>query len=652
MGEISPDAIAKSKASIFERNRLSSYTLLSVVLILAFLWLHGSTWQGDPYLHTLMELVAMILAMMVGVIGLVRYYTTPKSSILLLGAGFIGTALLDGYHALITSPYFVGLLPSEIESLSPWSWLASRMFLSIVLLMVCRAAHREAENFEDNPHSALYIYSLISVLVAFTFLFFGAVPLSRGYFPELASSRPEDFIPGIFFGAALYGFLKYGNWRHDIATHWLILALIISLVNQIMFIPFSAELFDANFNTAHLLKILSYLCVLTGLFIGTFQSFRNEQKLSLQSNRELAKRLLETQRFETIFNASPSGLIIVRADGQIDMANARVEQVLGFDQGTLEGNLIENLVPEVYRDQHQIERNKFARHPEQRVMGNGTVLQAQCYDGRKIPVEIGLTPIETDRGPMVIASLTDLSEVEQAKRTLEKHTEALQRSNDELNQFAYVASHDLRAPLRGISKLAEIIEQDAGDVLDDESLHHLGLMRNRVERLNRLLSDLLQYSRVGSNESKAEFVDMHQVINGAKELYLADTGFDLCIEGKLPEIYAPKALVEQVLRNLIMNSVKHHDRDHGTISIWAGVDASYEHLYFADDGPGIPTQYHEKVFQLFQTLKRRDEVEGSGMGLAIIKKAMIACDGMVSVESGDERGAKFCLSFPRNIYSL
>ncbi len=275
------------------QRRKTTYYLTGIGLSLAYILLDGSDWQGSVALHTLMEVIATILAMLIGVMALVRYYSRPDIVFLVLGAGFIGASFLDAYHALVTSEWFKHYLPSDLPSLIPWSWLASRLFLSVMVWFSYLSWKKISSSGDNvkNYEKSVYFYTLLATLSSFTFFIFS--PLPKAYYPELFFHRPEELIPAVFFLLALWGYLKKGKWQTDAFEHWLILALIVNLVAQIVFMPFSNHLFDSQFDVAHLLKKLSYIFVLIGLLISMFDAFKVIEDESEQHRR--LKQSLEAE---------------------------------------------------------------------------------------------------------------------------------------------------------------------------------------------------------------------------------------------------------------------------------------------------------------------------------------------------------------------
>lgn len=231
---------------------------------------------------------------------------------------------------------------------------------------------------------------------------------------------------------------------------------------------------------------------------------------------------------------------------------------------------------------------------------------------------------------------------------LTQNVEQLEQSNRDLERFAYAASHDLKSPLRAIDNLAEWIESDLNEVMSDENKEQMTLLRNRVRRLEALLEGLLQYSRVGRQSAEIEFVDMKSVIDEIVDLLDLPASFTVDVVTALPRMHTAKAPLNQVLTNLIGNAVKHHDRDAGRVEISAKDLGDFVEVAVADDGPGIEEAYHDRIFQLYQTLKPRDKVEGSGLGLTMVSKQVEAHGGTIAVESTDgQRGTTFRFTWPK-----
>jgi signal transduction histidine kinase len=249
---------------------------------------------------------------------------------------------------------------------------------------------------------------------------------------------------------------------------------------------------------------------------------------------------------------------------------------------------------------------------------------------------------ERKRYEMALQALNETLEERVAERTME-----LERSNRELDQFAYVASHDLKAPLRAIGTLASWIAADAAAVLPEASLGHLTRLQGRIARMDALLDDLLAYSRAGRVRHPLEWVDMAGLVHDVVDLLAPPPGLVVHVDAGMPSLLAERVPLETVFRNLIGNAIKHHhDPARGNITISARRLGAWTEFRVADDGPGIDPAFHERIFAMFQTLRPRDQVEGSGIGLTLVKKLVEMRGGKVTLESSPGHGATFCFTWP------
>ena len=248
---------------------------------------------------------------------------------------------------------------------------------------------------------------------------------------------------------------------------------------------------------------------------------------------------------------------------------------------------------------------------------------------------------------------TEVAERTDAQARLFRSVAELRRSNEELDNFAYSASHDLKAPLRGIRNLTQWIADDVKDTAGPDTIENLALLHTRVERLDMLLNSLLQYSRVGRGGGTEEDVDVGRLVREIAEYAPPPSGFTVSFRGASPVFRTDKAPLEQVLCNLMVNGLKHNDAATGHIVVSACDLGDMIEFRVEDDGPGIPAAFHARIFQMFQTLKSRDEVEGSGMGLAIVKKSVEGHGGTIAVESAPPlRGTAFIFTWKKDRLAL
>ncbi|GJG85886.1 hypothetical protein tb265_10670 [Gemmatimonadetes bacterium T265] len=285
-----------------------------------------------------------------------------------------------------------------------------------------------------------------------------------------------------------------------------------------------------------------------------------------------------------------------------------------------------------------------------REQADAIAAQAEQLEQQQIELEQ-----QVEEQQVLNEELSDANQaLERSTRRRDRLIRQLERSNKDLDQFAYVASHDLKAPLRGIANLSSWIEEDLAPVMTDDTREQMQLMRGRVHRMEALIDGILQYSRAGRVRSAPEPVDTGTLVREVVELIAPPAGTDIMIADGMPQVLAERVPLQQVFMNLIGNAVKYARRSAGPVEVRVGwteepTDPEVPRLYrfsVADNGPGIAPQYHERVFGIFQTLQSRDQVEGTGIGLSVVKKIVEGQGGRVWVESAEGEGATFHFTWP------
>lgn len=237
--------------------------------------------------------------------------------------------------------------------------------------------------------------------------------------------------------------------------------------------------------------------------------------------------------------------------------------------------------------------------------------------------------------------------LEKANEQVRQKVEELKTVNEELENFAYVVSHDLKAPLRGISQLAHWLSVDYADKLDCEGKEQLELLLGRAKRMHDLIEGILQYSRIGRIKDEKKEVDMNKVVGEAVLMISPPENIKIEVIDKLPIINCGKTRIEQVFSNLIGNAAKYMDKPEGVIKIDCEGENDFWKFSVSDNGPGIEEKYYRKIFRIFQTLAPRDEVESTGVGLSLVKKIVELYGGKVWVESVVGQGSTFYFTLPK-----
>jgi PAS domain S-box-containing protein len=321
---------------------------------------HGIHRHGSAELHTLLETISVLLGLMSSAIALTRYYTRKTATYLLLGSGLLGATLLDSYHAVITSSFLAGRTPTALAPLAVWSGVTPQVFLALLLFFSSLTSNNEAENRLAHRIGERGVYLVTGVSTLACFLAFTFVPLSPSLYPHAILNRPAHLVPALFFGLAALEHLRKGAWKTGSFEHWLILSLITAMSGDLFYLTFSSSLNDAPYFAAHLLKILSFVLILAGLFSSVFSVFRSEVEAREElrhSRDEMEVRVLERTRelFEQgrqlraahaearlFLTSIPSILIGLNARGQINLWNPVACQILGVSENDARGHSLDN----------------------------------------------------------------------------------------------------------------------------------------------------------------------------------------------------------------------------------------------------------------------------------------------------------------------
>ena len=271
------------------------------------------------------------------------------------------------------------------------------------------------------------------------------------------------------------------------------------------------------------------------------------------------------------------------------------------------------------------------------------------HDGAYRAMQARAVPVRGDDGRVRewVGVHADVTAERAARVQREALIAALERSNRDLDQFAYVASHDLKAPLRGISNLSSWIEEDLAAVMTDDAREQMVLLRGRVHRMEALIDGVLQYSRAGRGRVAPERVDTGALAREAVELLAPPPGARVEVADGMPAVTAERVPLQQVFLNLVGNALKYAGRADVVVRVgWNAERPGWYRFSVADNGPGIAPQYHERVFGIFQTLQSRDRMEGTGIGLSVVKKIVEGQGGRVWIESAEGAGATFHFTWP------
>jgi PAS domain S-box-containing protein len=381
------------------------------------------------------------------------------------------------------------------------------------------------------------------------------------------------------------------------------------------------------------------------------------------------RKRAEDEKFQMAVESAPNAMVLINADGQIVLVNSQTETLFGYPRAELLGKNIELLMPDRFREQHPLDRRNYFDNPQARAMGAGLDLFGRRKDGSEFAVEIGLNPVRTAEGLFVISAIVDVTDRKQAEqviRTLNENLEQrvldrtaqLEAANRDLDSFSYSISHDLRAPLRAIEGFSRIVLEDFSAPLAPEGKVYLQKVRDNTKQMNRLVEELLKFSRLGRKALAKEVVDTDQIVRRCLEEMVKELeGRELeIVIGELPACCGDSALLNQVWTNLLSNALKYTRKqenarieigsrtqprlaaDGQSLAESAGVELAY---FVKDNGAGFDMKYAGKLFGVFQRLHRADDYEGTGVGLALVHRIVQRHGGRIWADAKPNQGAIF-----------
>ena len=371
--------------------------------------------------------------------------------------------------------------------------------------------------------------------------------------------------------------------------------------------------------------------------------------------REVAERGLTERKLQEreallggLFEHSPDALVVVDTDGQIERVNGQMETVFGYTRAEMYGKPVEMLLPTRFREMHAGHRQEYVSDPHPRPMGAGLELYGKRKDGSEFPVDIMLSPFKRGEVDLVIAVVRDITRRKQAEKALANFAAELERSNTALQQFAYVASHDLQEPLRVVTSYLQLLERGHKDRLDEDAVDYIARSVAGGKRMQRLIEDLLAYSRVVTHPGELQPLDSSIALNQALanlEAAIKDSGA-VILPGDLPTVRADVTQLTQLFQNLIGNAIKFRGAENVEVRVAAERQNGEWLFSVRDNGIGIDPQYNERIFGIFQRLHTRKEYPGTGIGLAICKRIVEGHRGRIWVESEAGKGATFWFTVP------
>ncbi len=378
---------------------------------------------------------------------------------------------------------------------------------------------------------------------------------------------------------------------------------------------------------------------------------RAREMSAIQLKRMVNSLEHSEERFRNLVEYAPYGIIIVNKKGEIQLVNEHAQQLFGYEPDELKGKKIEVLVPDSYKKDHHLHRAKYMQHKQKRQMGSlDGDLKGRRKDGSEFWVDVALASMKSvqEDDTLTIATIRDISERRLVEIERKQYTKELEARNKEMEQFAYITSHDLQEPLRSMAGFVNLLKEEYKGKLDEEADTYIDFISGASTRMSTLIHDLLNYTRIGSKREFAE-VDCNKVVEEVKAdlTHKINNAKATVNSTDLPVIHGLETEMRILFQNLISNAIKYRKKDVApTVDI--DCEKKDDHWYFtiADNGIGIAEKHAQKIFTIFQRLHLQSEYEGTGIGLAECKKIVELHGGVIGVKGTVGVGSTFYFTIP------
>ncbi len=434
---------------------------------------------------------------------------------------------------------------------------------------------------------------------------------------------------------------------------WIMLGL--SIINQVYFYAISDDpSMVVNVLAANPSELNQDFLFSTGMAVIAIGALSNNlgsskniviEKIT-ESQKVLAEKNKELTKLSLVASKTDSAVMIAGKDLKIKWVNEGFTRLTGYEPDEVKGKDPVSFLYGEVTDAESLNTMHQSLKTEAAFTGE---LEQYRKDGSTFWGQLSVTTIRDSDGEIseYITLQDDITERKQAEIKIKKYTRELEITNKELDEFAYVVSHDLKAPLHAISNLTGWIEEDMAGKFSEETNSNFNIIKSRVSRMDDLINGLLAFARANHAKGEKACVDLNTFINEVIDFCAVPPHCSIAITNKLPVLYGDKIKFQQIFANLIGNAIKYNDKDEIFIRISAEERDSDWLISVQDNGPGIDARFHEKVFVIFQTLNPRDTVESTGVGLAIVKKIVEEEGGSIWVESIPGKGADFRFTWPK-----
>lgn len=405
----------------------------------------------------------------------------------------------------------------------------------------------------------------------------------------------------------------------------------------------SAEMINFDYLTTFFLSVL-----ILSSQMNYLESGKNIviERITLQRN-ELRGKNRELRKLSIVADKADNAIVITDSLGHAEWVNDGFVRLTGFRFEEVIGKRTMDILHGKHTD--PAVREQLVKAIELHQPFSGELLKYK-KDGTAFWTQVTMTPITTDDDSgenKFIFIESDITPRKLAEEKMNRYMKSLEKTNSELDKFAYVVSHDLKAPLRAIGNLTGWIEEDMKGNLPEELRSHFNTIKGRVARMEGLINGILDYTKAAKKRGELLSFSSDELVRDTIDLIGPPPSAVIHVRGDLPVMKAQRVKLQQIFLNLIHNAIRYNDKEDVLVEIGCEEDEHDWIFFVRDNGPGIEPRYHEKIFVIFQTLNARDEVESCGVGLAIVKRIIEEEGGRIWVESDKGKGATFRFTWPK-----
>ena len=617
--------------------------------------------------HTISELFTIIVAFSAFMIVINTYNISQNSYLTFLGIGFGFVSIFEIIHVLIYAGTDILMLNNgDINALMA---IVPRLMQSVIILVSFLYISRKIK-----IASLITIYCLITIGILAGILVWGSyIIIYINYVGFIVLYQVLEIIVAVLFSVALI-ILVFARKKLKIRIFkYMLFSLLASVITDVLLVM------DANMNSmiyvsAHILKFIAFFCIYKAVIQNTLKNPVDSMFYELDMvKNELAEKNYEVSRHNemlkhdiddlhavekllrkskawsrSIFEGSTVGIALLNTNSVVIEVNPALERILGYSANEIKNIGISNIthIDDIENDSRLfddlIEGNIDSYKIEKRYIRK---------DNKVIWANAMLSYIQNvgEDFQFIIAMIEDITQQKENEESQQQLVARLEETNKELDNFAYIVSHDLKAPLRGIGSLANWLLTDYRDKLDEEGADIINLLVNRVERMKNFIDGILQYSRVTRAKENYVEINLNKLIKEVVELLSPPKDIKIIVDAEMPIIKGEVIYIEQIYQNLISNAIKFMDKPNGEINISFSSDEDFWELSVSDNGAGIDEKYFNKIFMIFQTLQPRDKFESTGIGLSIVKKIVETSGGKIWLESTINKGTTFYFTLPKNV---